>query len=378
MRQPTGFDDGSGRVCRLRKSIYGLRQAGNVWYDKFNQSMTELGYKCLCSDYCAYIRRGDGDAITIAIVWVDDIIGAASNKTLNNNLEKVLASKYEIKAIGEPTLMLGINILRDKSRKLIQLSQSHYIDGILKKFGMQDCSPISTPMDPNVVLEPNERENDTDVESCALFVYATVIGSLLYAAHATRPDILYAVITLAQFTKKPSPTHWSAVKHIFRYLKGTIRLVLTYGGDDTEITKDPDLTQYVDADHGSNYHRKSISGYVSTIAGGAVAWSSKKQSTVALSTAEAEYVAASHAAKQALWHGYLLDEIGITQPQKSILWSDNQAAIAISHSPEFHARTKHIDITLHFVRDYVEAGKLEIKYVPSRDNLADIFTKGLT
>jgi hypothetical protein len=154
--------------------------------------------------------------------------------------------------------------------------------------------------------------------------------------------------------------------------------VLTYGEENFVSTNDPKLIQYVDADHGSNYHRKSISGYVSTIAGGAVAWSSKKQATVMLSTAEAKYIATSHATKQVLWHGYLLDELGISRPQKSILWSDNQAAIAISHSPKFHAWTKHIDIALHFVHDYVEAGKLEAKYVPSRDNLADIFTKGLT
>jgi hypothetical protein len=134
---------------------------------------------------------------------------------------------------------------------------------------------------------------------------------------------------------------------------------------------------YVDADGGTNPHRKSISGYVFTIAGGAVSWSSKKQSVTALSTVESEYVATMHATKQLLWHRYLFNELNIPQPEKSILWSDNQAAIAISHNPEFHARTKHIDISLHFLRDHVEAGTMEIQYVPSRENLADIFTKGL-
>jgi hypothetical protein len=140
----------------------------------------------------------------------------------------------------------------------------------------------------------------------------------------------------------------------------------------------PAFTQYVDADGGTNLHRKSISGYVFIIAGGAVAWSSKKQSTTALSTAEAEYVAATHVTKQALWHRYLFKELGFTQPEKSVLWSDNQAAITILHKPEFHARTKNIDITLHFLRDHVEAGTLEPKHIPPRENLADIFTKGLS
>jgi hypothetical protein len=152
-------------------------------------------------------------------------------------------------------------------------------------------------------------------------------------------------------------------------------LVLTYGGDSEDSA--PELIQYVDADGGTNPHRKAISGYIFTLAGGAVAWSSMKQTVTALSTAEAEYVAATHATKQVLWYRYLFEELGITLPKKSTLWSDNQATIAMSHNPEFHARTKHIDIHLHFLRDYVEAGTLELKYIPSHKNLADIMTKGL-
>lgn len=155
-------------------------------------------------------------------------------------------------------------------------------------------------------------------------------------------------------------------------------MVLTYGGEQFNSPVDPKLVQYVDADNRFNYHRKSSSGYVSTIAGGAVAWSSKKQSTVVLSTAEAEYVSAFHATTiQTLWCGYLFNKPGISQPEKSNLWPDNQAAIAISHSPEFHMQTKHIDISLHFICDYVKARQLKIKYVLSCESLADIFTKAL-
>jgi hypothetical protein len=173
---------------------------------------------------------------------------------------------------------------------------------------MENANPVSMPMDPNAVLRKNEESGGDWHASQA---YATAIGKLLYTAHATHPDILYAVVTLAQFTKNPLLVHWTAVKWVYRYPKGTIDFVLTYGGRDKSWF--PELTQYVDADGGSNPHRKSISGYVFTIAGGDVAWSSKKQSTTALSTAEAEYVAALHVTKQVLWHRYLFEELGFAQ-----------------------------------------------------------------
>ena len=305
------------------------------------------------------------------IVWVDDIITVANNKTEIDRAEAEMKSKYTVKVIGEPTMLLGIHITRDRTKRMIKLSQSHYIRQMLKDFGMENANPISMPMDPNVALQENQESGG---DSCASQAYATAISKLLYAAHATRPDILYAVVTLAQFTKNPSPVHWTAVKRVYRYLKGTMNFVLTYGGRDQSWL--PELSQYVDADGGTNPHQKSISGYVFTIAGGAVAWSSKKQSTTALSTAEAEYVAATHATKQVLWHRYLFEELGFEQPEKSILWSDNQAAIAISHNPEFHARTKHIDINLHFLRDHVEAGTLELKHIPSKRTLLIFSPRG--
>jgi hypothetical protein len=166
--------------------------------------------------------------------------------------------------------------------------------------------------------------------------YATLIGSLMYLAIRTRRDIAYSVQRLAQFTQNPKPIHWTAVKHIFRYLKGTRTLELTYGGSDEELNNE-ELNIYCDADWASDVDRKSISSYVITLAGGAVAWSSKKQSTVALSTAEAEYIAATHCAKQVIWHRSLLNEVGIPLPSTSTIFSDNQAAVSIAHHPEHHA-----------------------------------------
>src|ERR1700683_910636 len=258
--------------------------------------MQEFGYTSLRSDYCTYIRH-NADTFLIMIVWVDDIITVANNIAEIDRTEAEMRSRYTVNVIGEPTMLLGIHITRDCAKRTIKLSQSHYIWQMLTDFGMENANPVSMPMDPNIVLREN-KESGGDTR--ALQAYATAIGKLLYAAHATRPDILYAVVTLAQFTKNPSPVHWTAVKRVYRYLKGTIDFVLTYGSRDQSWL--PELNQYVDADGDTNPQRKSISGYVFTIVRGGVAWSLKKQSMTALSTAEAEYVAATHATNQVLWH----------------------------------------------------------------------------
>ena len=246
----------------------------------------------------------------------------------------------------------------------------------MNKFGLDNANPVTTPLDPNVNLDDDETEDYSNSQDGKISLsYATLIGSLMYLALGTRPDIAYAVNRLAQFTQQPKPTHWTAVKRIFRYLKGTRNFTLAYGGADELLNEEINI--FCDADWAGGSDRKSTSGYIITIAGGAVAWSSKKHASVALSTAEAEYIAATHAAKQVLWHRSLFQELEIELPTTSTIFSDNQAAIAIAHHPEFHARTKHIDISYHFLRDLVKSGSLNLVYVNTRQNLADLFTKGL-
>ena len=373
MRQPTGYNDGTTRVCHLLRNLYGLKQAGNVWNEDFNKTMEELGYTRLRTDYCAYIRRLEDD-ISILIVYVDDANAFAERKSTNDELVRQLKRHYEITVMDEPNLMLGIHIERDRKNRTLTLSQNRYIRKILEKAGLHDCKPVSTPMDPNIALRKTEASDKNEERTHTKIDYAASIGELLYAAHATRPDILYAVITLAQFTEKPSTEHWTALKRVYRYLKGTANHKLTYGRNRPSSIEP---NRFVDADWGSNEHRKSISGYVFTIAGGAIAWSAKKQARVALSTAEAEYSSAVHATKQVLWIRNLYLELGLPLETPSIMQTDNQAAIAISHHPEFHARTKHIDIDMHFLRDHIKERTIDTVYVPSEENLADIFTKPL-
>ena len=306
MQQPPGFEDGTSKVCLLIWSLYGLKQAGNVWNHKLNRVLLTMEFKQLKTDYCCYIKRAE-EEYSILVIWVDDFLATSTNEDLNNEIQKNLNTHFKVKSLGRPTLLLGIKIkIGDNT---IQLSQAHYIDFLLEKYGLKDANPVATPMDPNVKLDMEAKEAEEAEEKEDLKIghgYAQLIGSLMYLALATRPDISYAVNRLAQFTSNPKPVHWTALKRIFRYLKQTKNANLTYGGE--EEIKNTSINFFSDADWGNNSDRKSISGYVTIIAGGAMAWSSKKQQTVALSTAEAEYIATTHVAKQVLWHRSLYSE----------------------------------------------------------------------
>ena len=230
-------------------------------------------------------------------------------------------------------------------------------------------------MDPNIKLDDLEEASEEGITSMTNFGYANLIGSLIYLAIATQPDIAYAINKLAQFTSAPKPKHWTAVKRVFRYLKGTKDHKLSYGGSHDLLNEE--LNIYCDVDWASDLDQKSISSYVITIAGGTVAWSSKKQTTVALSTPEAEYIAAAHITKQVLWYRTLLIELNFPPTTPPTIFLDNQLAISITHHPEFHACTKHIDIAIHFLCDHVKKGTLDLYYINTEYNLADIFTKAL-
>jgi hypothetical protein len=390
MNQAPGYNDNSGRVCLLIRSLYGLKQAGNVWNRELNRVLHEIGFMQLKSDYCCYIKRQEND-YSILLVWVDDFVSLSTTNDLNNVTERDLKIHFEIKALGQPNLLLGMKVSIQSN--YISLSQSHYIDALLAKYGLTDANPVTTPMDPNVKLDAYSKDGETELageadprdfvgnsrdDSKITHGYAQLIGSLMYLAIGTRPDIAYAVNRLAQYTANPKSLHWTAVKRVFRYLKYTKHRALTFGGDDDNI-RNTDLNFFCDADWANDgSDRKSISGYVTIVAGGAVSWSSKKQQTVALSTAEAEYIAATHIAKQVLWHRSLYQELAFPLYTTSTIFTDNQAAISISHHPEFHSRTKHIDIAHHFLRDLISQKVINTIYVNTNDNLADLFTKGLS
>ena len=235
---------------------------------------------------------------------------------------------------------------------------------------MQNAKPVGTPVDVNTKLV-----NATNEEECVdQLLYQSAVGSLMYISVSTRPDITYAVSNLARFSSKPTKTHWTALKRVLRYLRGTVRYGILY----TKMCSS-NCVGFSDSDWAGDVNdRKSTSGYIFQIGGGAVTWKSKKQGCVALSTAEAEYIALSSAAQESVWLRQLTSELGSPPKTPTTIFEDNQSAIAMSKNPQFHGRAKHIDIKHHFIREQVNNNIVKIKYCPTEEMVADIFTKGLS
>lgn len=275
--------------------------------------------------------------------------------------------------LGPCKWLLGIKVERDWELGTIALSQHAYIDAILARFNFDDLKPSAIPMDPAVPLLKSQSPTTlADIAKMRNVPYREAVGSLMYAAMGTRPDIAFATSTVAQFLENPGSVHWEAVKRIFRYLKGTKELSLVYGG------RKEDLQGWVDADGASQEHRRAISGYVFMVDGGAVSWTSKKQELVTLSTTEAEYVAATHAAKEAMWLRALFSEIHVKfESGPTTIFGDNKSAIALAHGGNYHARTKHIDIRYHFIRYIIDAGSIKLIYCSTDEQTADTLTKAL-
>ena len=274
--------------------------------------------------------------------------------------------------MGEIHWILGFEVKRNREKRTISLSQTAYIRATLVKYGFENIKPYATPMDTNLKLSTNDAPQTVqDFAYMRDKPYRKAVGSLQYASVGTRLDITNVCSTLSCYLEKPGPVHWNAVKHVFGYLAGTADLALTFGREEK------DLEGYADADGLMNEDRKAVSGYAFLINGGAVSWCTKKQEIIALSTTEAEYVAVTHAAKEALWLRTLIKEIFGDINGPTTLYSDNQSAIALMKDHQHHMRTKHIDIRFHFIRWVIEEGKIKLVYCPTNDMLADSFTKAL-
>jgi hypothetical protein len=365
MEQPQGFNDGTGRVCRLLKSVYGLKQAPRVWYENLTTYLLKISFERLESDHCVFINR---TTFAIIAVWVDDLIILGRNLVDVGQIKRQLSWKFQMKDLGELRHFLGIQVERDRKNRTLTIHQETYLRTILHRFGMSDCKPVSTPLPPGTKLVKATNE-DRLIDPK---LYQSIVGSLMYAMVSTRPDIAFAVQQLSQFCNKPTATHYQEAKRCLRYLKGTLTAGLTYYGDDSEYA-----IGFCDADHGAGEDRKSIMGYLFLMKGGAISWQAKKQSTVAISSTEAEYGALTQASKEFLWFTKLFTELKRPDYGPTILYSDNQGAIALAHNPLYHARTKHIDIQVHFIRECVSNDQIELQYCPTDDMVADVLTKAL-
>ena len=268
--------------------------------------------------------------------------------------------------------LLGIEVMRNREEQTIALSQQSYLESITRRSGFDELKPVSSLMEPHIKLT-NTQSPSTGAEYAAMqhILYREAVGSLMYAALGTRPDISYAISTVSRFCSNPGTPHWEAVRRIYRYLIGTKDLRLTY-----RWTRKP-LQGYMDADGSMSEDQKAISGYAFLIDGGAMSWASKKQEIVSLSTTESEYVAATHATKEALWLCSFIGEVLIPLDEPITLFSDNQSAIALAKDHQYHARTKHIDIRFHFIHWVVDNGKIHLVFCPTNDMVADTLTKAL-
>ena len=369
MKQPEGFiEPGSENlVCRLKKSIYGLKQSPRCWNLALDSKVKEIGLSQSSHDPCIYYKNEKGNMLVVC-VYVDDIILAGQQEGSIQQVKVALASAFDIKDLGRLNYFLGIKI-EQKSDNSIWIGQPAYIEKLLTTHGMQNCKPVNTPVSiGNKLVKANEEDEPVNQRQ-----YQSAVGSLMYLAVSTRPDISYAVSSLARFSCKPTNEHWTALKRLLRYLKGTTNLGILYS--DTGMDK---CIGYTDADwEGDQDDRKSTSGYIFLLCGGAISWKSQKQKCVALSTAEAEYIAMSTATQEAIWLRQLIAEISNSSKSPTLMFEDNQSAIAMARNPQFHGRAKHIEIKHHYVREQLSKGTVTLQYCPSHDMVADILTKGL-
>ena len=333
--------------------------------------LKELNFERSAIDHSVYYRRA-GDEHTIVAVATDDMALASKRAEDAERFKSEVRKFWEITDHGPIKWFLGFEIKRDRKARTISINQSAYIESMVTKFRLTNASPVSTPMEPGAQFSVDQCPSTLNQTSRMHGVpYSQAIGSVLWPVVVSRPDAAYAVGVLSQFIQNPGPAHWEGVKRVINYLGCTKDLWLTFGG------KEANVEGFCDADWASQKHRHSISGFSFHYGIGAVSWSSKKQNIVSLSSTEAEYVAQTHAAKEGIWLRSFISEIRGEEEKPLTISCDNQGAIALAKDNKFHARTKHIDLRYHFIREAVEERKIKVKYIPTDDNVSDIFTKAL-
>lgn len=366
MEQPPGFCDQNkpDYVCRLRRSLYGLRQAPRQWYKRLNQALINHGFRVSPADSSLfhYVKN---NVTLFALVYVDDIILTGTCSHTLNNIILSLQSEFMLKDLGSLEYFLGMEATKTTDGLL--LTQQKYITDLLQKANMSECRGISTPAATKGTVTSLANQSFSDPT-----LYRSIVGGLQYLS-LTRPEVCYSVHKVSQFLHSPTEDNWSSVKRILRYLKETS----THGLLITK-SKSTNLNIYSDADWATDTtDRKSITGYAIFMGNNLVSWNSKKQQTVARSSTEAEYRAVGLAITEMVWIQALLRDINYHSPTIPNLWCDNIGATYLSVNPMFHARTKHLEVDFHFVRDKVHNKEVKVQFICSKDQLADILTKPL-
>ncbi|KAJ9551376.1 hypothetical protein OSB04_015421 [Centaurea solstitialis] len=378
MAQPEGFVHAKypNKVCKLKRSIYGPKQASRSWNLCFHEKVKEFGFSRSEDESCVYVKAS-GSNVVFLVLYVDDILLIGNNVPMLQDVKIWLGKCFAMKDLGNAAYILGIRIYRDRTKRLIGLSQSTYLDKILKKFNMSESKKGYLPMQHGIRLSKNQCPSTSEeLDRMSRIPYASAIGSIMYAMTCTRPDVSFALSMVSRYQGNPCESHWTAVKNILKYLRRTKDVFLVYGGkDELRVTGYTDASFQTDRDDS-----RSQSGWVFLLNGGAVTWKSSKQDTVADSTCESEYIAASEAAKEAAWLKNFIGDLGvvpsISEPIE--IFCDNEGAVALTKEPKDHGKSKHIERKYHFVRHKVEEKQIVVSRVPTEENPADPFTKALT
>lgn len=362
MLPPEGLSHSPGMVCKLRKSLYGLKQASRQWFAKLTLALTSQGFCQSKLDYSLFIHKAHG-SITVVAIYVDDIIITGNDPQFISSIKSHLHHEFSIKDLGRLSFFLGLELTY--STNGIIVTQTKFTKELLRACNIPTLKPHITPLPLHHKLSATDSPlypNPT--------LYRSLVGKLNFLTH-TRPDLSYSVQALSQHMQSPAVAHFDALIHTLGYLSATMGQGILLSGSDN-LT----LQAYSDSDWGACPDtRRSISGFVLLLGQSPISWKSKKQATVSRSSSEAEYRSMAYASSEVVWLVRLLEDLGITSLKPVTLHCDNMSALHIAQNPVFHERTKHLEIDCHFTREKVMEGLLQLTYLPTTSQLADIFTK---
>ncbi|MCH79609.1 retrovirus-related Pol polyprotein from transposon TNT 1-94 [Trifolium medium] len=352
------------QVCKLLKSLYGLKQASRKWYERLTALLLQHGYTQSNSDHSLFTLT-KGSSFTALLVYVDDIILAGNCMDEFDRIKQIMHHEFKIKDLGQLRYFLGIEVAHSSSG--VTICQRKYCLDLLQDTGLIGAKPASTPLDSSIKLHQTDSAAYEDIAG-----YRRLVGKLLYLT-TSRPDITFAVQQLSQYLASPTVVHYDTACRVVRYLKGSPGRGLFFPRDSTL-----QLQGFVDADWANCLDtRRSTSGYYFFLGNSLISWRAKKQHTVSRSSSEAEYRALSFASCELQWLLYLLADLHVSCVKPPVLFCDNQSAIHIASNPVFHERTKHLEIDCHFVRDKVQQGVFKLLPISTKAQLADFFTKAL-
>ncbi|GJV54631.1 putative RNA-directed DNA polymerase [Tanacetum coccineum] len=367
VEQPQGFEiqGMEEKVYRLRKALYGLKQAPRAWYGRIESYFKRQGFNKCPYEPTLFVRSDKEGELLIVSIYVDDLIVTGTTLSLIEEFKTSMKSEFEMSDMGEMHYFLGVEVVQNEMG--ISICQKKYAREILARFKMEDCNGVKNPIVPGCKLVKDDHSGFVNAT-----LYKQMVGCIMYLT-ATRPDLMFVVSLLSRYMEAPTEQHMAAMKRVLRYIKGTSSFGVCYKKNGSD-----QLVAFSDSDYAGDYdNRRSTSGYVCFLSGAAVAWSSKRQPIVTLSTTEAEFVAATTCACQVIWLRRILRHIGLLQEESTIVVCDNMSTIRLSRNPVMHNRSKHIDVRYYFLRDLVIEGVIELKYCNTQAQIANLMTKPL-